>query len=79
MTPQTRDQLLGKQTANTAALDKLKAEVAEISKNAPAARSQAQNDRLQAIEKERQALVEEAETIAADLAKLPAADPKKAK
>jgi len=63
------EQLQQKHTDNQAAQEKLAAEVAEIAKNAPAARSEAQNERLQVIEVERQKLVAEATTLAADIAK----------
>jgi cell division protein FtsB len=62
------DQLLEKQTANTAAQDKIKAEIAELSRSAPASRSADQNARLQALETERQALVKEAADLAAGTA-----------
>ena len=63
------DELQQKHTDNQAAQEKLAAEVAEIAKNAPAARSDAQNERLQVIEVERQKLVKEAEALSADIAK----------
>lgn len=67
----TRTQLEKRQDEITASQAELRTQIETLGATAPADRTPEQNERLQALEVERQSLAKAAEVVAADLAKAP--------